>query len=130
MRGLDWFPIRHRIHFKVLLFTFKAIHGIAPVYIRELMSLKAQGAYNLYLECCNACTIIVWNAQSISIIIIIIIHLFIYLFIFLASKKKGHDIEIYLNNSCFDYFWLNALSWKIISLPYAYGYKCQSNYVF
>ena len=42
-----WLPIRQRIHFKMLLFTFKAIHGIAPLYIQDLVQVKLQGAYNL-----------------------------------------------------------------------------------
>ena len=36
-----------RFHFKIFLFAFKAIHGIAPIYIQNLVSLKSQGAYNL-----------------------------------------------------------------------------------
>ena len=44
---LHWLPLKQRIHFKILLFTFKAIHGIAPTYIQNLVSLKSQGAYNL-----------------------------------------------------------------------------------
>ena len=44
---LHWPPLKQRIHFKILLFTFKAIHGIAPTYIQNLVSLKSQGAYNL-----------------------------------------------------------------------------------
>ena len=47
MRDLHWLPIRQRIHFEVLLFTFKAIHGIAPLYTQDLVLLKSQGAYNL-----------------------------------------------------------------------------------
>ena len=47
MYELHWLPLRQRIHFKILLFAFKAIHGIAPSYIRNLVSLKSQGAYNL-----------------------------------------------------------------------------------
>ena len=47
MYGLHWFPLKRRIHFKILLFEFKTIHGIAPTYIRKLVSLKSQGAYNL-----------------------------------------------------------------------------------
>ena len=47
MRELHWLPIRQRIHFKMLLFTFKAIHGIAPLYIQDLVQVKSQGAYNL-----------------------------------------------------------------------------------
>ena len=32
MRELHWLPIRQRIYFKMLLYTFKAIHSIAPLY--------------------------------------------------------------------------------------------------
>ena len=32
---------------KILLFAFKVIHGIAPTYIQNLVSLKSQGTYNL-----------------------------------------------------------------------------------
>ena len=48
MRELHWLPIRQRIHFKMLLFTFKAIHGIAPLHIQDLVQVKSQGAYNLH----------------------------------------------------------------------------------
>ena len=35
------------ISFKILLFVFKAIHGFAPTYLRELVSIKRSGNYNL-----------------------------------------------------------------------------------
>ena len=38
-----WLSLKQRIHFKILLFAFKAIHGIAPTYIQNLVSLKSQG---------------------------------------------------------------------------------------
>ena len=47
MYELHWLPLKQRIHFKILLFAFKAIHGIAPTYIQNLVSLKSQGTYNL-----------------------------------------------------------------------------------
>ena len=47
MYELHWLPLKHRIHFKILLFAFKAIHGIAPTYIKNLVSLKSQSTYNL-----------------------------------------------------------------------------------
>ena len=28
-----WLPVRYRIHFKILLLTFKALNGMAPAYI-------------------------------------------------------------------------------------------------
>ena len=40
MRDLHWLPIRARINFKVLLLTFKALHGLPPQYLWSLISLK------------------------------------------------------------------------------------------
>lgn len=36
LRHLHWFPIRYRIQFKTLLFTYKALHNLAPSYLSEL----------------------------------------------------------------------------------------------
>ena len=47
LREVHWLPIRQRVNFKIILFAFKAIHGIAPPYIAELISIKAQSAYSL-----------------------------------------------------------------------------------
>ena len=44
---LHWLLVRQRIGFKILLFVFKAIHGFAPTYLRELVSIKRSGNYNL-----------------------------------------------------------------------------------
>ena len=44
---LHWLPVRQRISFKILLFVFKAIHGFVPTYLRELVSIKRFGNYNL-----------------------------------------------------------------------------------
>ena len=46
MRDLDWLPIRARINFKVLLLTFKALHGLAPQCLRSLIRIKTS-CYNL-----------------------------------------------------------------------------------
>ncbi len=37
LRRLHWLPVKHRITFKVLLLTYKALHGLAPCYITELL---------------------------------------------------------------------------------------------
>uniref|UniRef100_A0A8C1CZ15 Reverse transcriptase domain-containing protein n=1 Tax=Cyprinus carpio carpio TaxID=630221 RepID=A0A8C1CZ15_CYPCA len=34
---LDWLPIKHRIDFKILLITYKALNGLAPQYLNELL---------------------------------------------------------------------------------------------
>ena len=38
---LHWLPVEFRIIFKVLLFTFKGIHNLAPVYINEMFRVKS-----------------------------------------------------------------------------------------
>ncbi len=35
---LHWLPIKYRIDFKILLITYKALNGLAPQYLRELLS--------------------------------------------------------------------------------------------
>ena len=44
---LHWLPVRQRISFKILLFVFQAIHGFAPTYLREVVSIKRSGNNNL-----------------------------------------------------------------------------------
>ena len=40
LKSLHWLPVKYRIVFKLLLITFKAIHGLAPAYISELISVR------------------------------------------------------------------------------------------
>ena len=47
LRELHWLPVRQRINYKILLLTFKTIHGKSPVYLQELNSVKVPGAYRL-----------------------------------------------------------------------------------
>jgi len=44
---LQWLPVLARIHFKILLLAFKAIHGLAPEYISDLLVIKRKSSYNL-----------------------------------------------------------------------------------
>ena len=44
---LHWLPVRARIHFKILVLTFKAIHRLAPPYISDLISVRPKSSYNL-----------------------------------------------------------------------------------
>ena len=41
------YPVKFRIDFKILLFTFKAIYGHAPGYLIDLIAVKEQPCYNL-----------------------------------------------------------------------------------
>ena len=40
LQDLHWLPIKYRCIFKILLITFKAIHGHAPSYIQDLVKVK------------------------------------------------------------------------------------------
>ena len=37
---LHCLPVEFRIHFKIIIITFKAIYGQAPVYLQELIMLQ------------------------------------------------------------------------------------------
>ncbi len=36
---LHWLPVQYRIYYKMLLYVFEALHGSAPEYISDLISL-------------------------------------------------------------------------------------------
>ena len=40
-------PVKYRMMFKLAVYTFKALHGIAPTYIHQLIRLKPQSNYNM-----------------------------------------------------------------------------------
>ena len=42
LHDLHWLPIKYRCISKILLITFKAIHGHAPSYIQDLVKVKHQ----------------------------------------------------------------------------------------
>ena len=37
LQQLHWLPIKHRTAYKILLIAFKALRGLAPVYIADLI---------------------------------------------------------------------------------------------
>ena len=37
LASLHWLPVHFRIHFKIILFAFKALNGLAPPYLSELL---------------------------------------------------------------------------------------------
>ena len=45
--SLHWLPVRLRFVFKILIITFKAIHGQAPDYICNLIRVKNPSLYGL-----------------------------------------------------------------------------------
>ena len=34
---LHWLPLEQRINFKILLFTYKIVNGLAPMYLSQLL---------------------------------------------------------------------------------------------
>ena len=47
MLNLHWLPVTFMIILKANLMTFKAIHGLAPVYLSNITSFKGNSTYNL-----------------------------------------------------------------------------------
>ena len=39
LAALHWLPVQYRINFKILLFVFKSIHGLAPSYLADLLRI-------------------------------------------------------------------------------------------
>ncbi len=39
LESLHWLPVRFRVDFKILMLAFKALHGLAPHYLTELLHL-------------------------------------------------------------------------------------------
>ena len=37
LMNLHWLPVEQRIEYKILLLTFKALHGLAPGYLQQLI---------------------------------------------------------------------------------------------
>ena len=44
---LHWLPVRSRIHYKILLITFKILHGLSPKYLSDLISIQQPSSYHL-----------------------------------------------------------------------------------
>ena len=43
LRDLHWLPVEQRIIFKILLFTFKALNGLTPSYLSDLIKFYVPG---------------------------------------------------------------------------------------
>ena len=44
---LHWLAVLERIHFKISLLAFKAIHGLAPAYTNKLLVIKRKSSCNI-----------------------------------------------------------------------------------
>ena len=47
LRELHWLPVSYRMEYKIILLTFKVLHGMAPYYLRHLISVLPLSRYNL-----------------------------------------------------------------------------------
>ena len=62
LRQLHCLPVVKRIQFKILLLTFKSIHGLSPPYFSELINVKPESSYSL---CSNNNTVLRYPQQKI-----------------------------------------------------------------
>ena len=47
LRELHWLPVCYRIEYKIILLTFKVLHGMAPDHLRHLITVLPPSRYNL-----------------------------------------------------------------------------------
>ena len=52
LRTLHWLPIKQRVQFKMLILVFKAINGLAPNYISNLVNILCPSKYLLRINIC------------------------------------------------------------------------------
>jgi hypothetical protein len=45
LRELHWLPIKHRINFKIVLITYKALNSLAPPYLADLLHHHAPSRF-------------------------------------------------------------------------------------
>ena len=43
LASLHWLPVKYRIEFKILLMTYKALNGLAPSYLKDLIAPRQTG---------------------------------------------------------------------------------------
>lgn len=41
LASLHWLPVHFRIHYKIILFVFKSLNGLAPLYLSELLHVHS-----------------------------------------------------------------------------------------
>lgn len=64
LHDLHWLPVKYRIHFKILLLTFKALNGMVPAYISDLINVRKHARYSLRS---NSSTILLHPAGKIMV---------------------------------------------------------------
>ena len=84
LRELHWLPVERRIEYKLLLYTYKALHDMSPVYIKDMIqphrpgrSLRSQNSSQLQVpksrtvrfgdRTFHTASPLLWNALPISL---------------------------------------------------------------
>ena len=83
LRSLHWLPVKYRVHFKICLLTYKALHEEQPVYLRSLIaishpsrSLRSNRGITLSIpriktntgaRACSSCAPSLWNNLPLSV---------------------------------------------------------------
>ena len=63
---LHWLPIKSRVDFKIALLVYKALNGMAPQYIADLLSFKPEGNHHLRSDDCPLLQIPKTNAKTLG----------------------------------------------------------------
>ncbi len=70
---LHWLPIKHRIDFKILLITYKALNGLAHQYLSKLLShyspsppLRSQNSGHLIIPRISKSILFLFSAQTLE----------------------------------------------------------------
>ena len=65
---LHWLPVRYRIMYKILILTYKCIHGLAPLYLQELiqeykptLNLRSSSKLKLVSATVSTHTMYIWS---------------------------------------------------------------------
>ena len=70
LKQLHWLPVTHRIRFKLLLMTFKAVYGLSSQYIRDLIIIntytrfKLRSSNSILLQCPNTKSLVTLGDRS------------------------------------------------------------------
>lgn len=59
---LHWLPVKFRVDYKIALLVYKALHGLAPSYITELLSTKTTSRYQLRSD--NQCLLLIPQTKA------------------------------------------------------------------
>ena len=63
LKELHWLPIKYRVQFKILMHTYKALHGLAPKYISDMLNVYQP---KRALRSMDTCTLVVPKVRTVT----------------------------------------------------------------